>query len=133
MIALRDRPRAVGPGVHDAVHLGGEHDFVSPPEIAHGPPDDLLARSARVDIGRIEEVDPRVDGTLDVWPALVLAQGPPMISAVWFAVAHAAQTDAGDLKAGPAQGHVLHVHLRITHVPICGGHDDLVTVRHAAA
>lgn len=50
---------------HPAVHFCGEHDLMSFAVALQRGADDFLAPSATVDIGSIEEVNPRLDRLVD--------------------------------------------------------------------
>ena len=54
-VALR-----VGVLAHGAVHLGGQDDLV-PLDLGQRLADDLLGLAERVDVGGVDEVDPRVE------------------------------------------------------------------------
>ena len=53
----------VRPVAHPAVHLGGHDGLVAPP--GDGFPDVLLGDAARVDVRRVDEVDPDVERPVD--------------------------------------------------------------------
>ena len=61
MIALRERPCAVGARAHAAVHLGGDDDLVARGHREQRPAGDLFAGAGRVDVGGVEEVDAGVE------------------------------------------------------------------------
>src|SRR4051794_29441479 len=106
---LAGEPRAVGAGVHPAVHLGGQDDVVAVGEVADRPAGDLLAGAVGVDVRGVEEGDPAGQGLLDEPAAVLLAEGPGVVAPVRLAEAHHAETDAGHLETGVAQTRVLHV------------------------
>jgi hypothetical protein len=54
--------------------------------------ENFLGRAVRIDIGRIEKIDPKLDGLFDQRPALFLIKCPWMNPAVRDAVGHAADT-----------------------------------------
>jgi hypothetical protein len=59
-VLARQAP-VVGPGSHDAAHLGGQHVVVAAGEdLAQQPAGDLLADALRVDVRGVEEVDARL-------------------------------------------------------------------------
>ena len=62
---LAGQARAVRPRAHPAVHLGREHDVLARGEVAQRAAGDLLAAAAGVDVGGVEDVDPRVERVLD--------------------------------------------------------------------
>ncbi|HEY5294483.1 MAG TPA: hypothetical protein VIJ70_03310 [Gaiellaceae bacterium] len=81
--------------VHRAVHLGREHDGVAAP--FEGLADDLLRLAARVDVGRVDEVDACVERAVDDRDRLVVVGVAP------GAEHHRAQAERADLDAGAAQ------------------------------
>ena len=96
----RREPALVGPVPHVAVELGGHHDLL-PPSAALGEPaaDDLLggapALGAPVDVGRVEEVDPGLEGRVhDGERGGLVGLGPEV---------HGAEAEAADGEAGPAE------------------------------
>ena len=86
---LARQPRPVRSVAHPAVHLGGDDQLVPAPVLGQRAADDLLARPGGVDVRRVEEVDPGLDGRPDQRATLVLRQRPRMRSAVGFAEGHA--------------------------------------------
>ena len=97
---------ALGVGVvvvHRAVHFGRQDDAAALPvalkRLAHG----LLAAPAAVDVGRIQEVDPSLDGAVDD------------VEGFWFGGLapkhHAAQALHADLHPRPPEIAVFHVEL----------------------
>src|SRR4051812_9293254 len=93
---------------HRTMDLGGDDHLVALGEIAQCPAVDLLARSGRIDIGGVEEVDAQLQRTLNEGPALLLAQGPRMVSPVGLSISHAAKAQARHFQAGPAEIHIVH-------------------------
>ena len=81
--------------VHRAVHLRREHDRVAP--ALQGLADDLLGLAARVDVGRVDEVDPCVERTVDDVDRLVVVGVAP------GAEHHRAEAQRTDLQTGAAQ------------------------------
>ena len=90
------------------MHLCGDHHLVPSREILERAADNFLACAVGIDIGRVEERDAELKGTLDEGPALLLVQSLGMASATGNPVGHAAETQAGNLKAGAAEPHVIH-------------------------
>jgi hypothetical protein len=72
--------------------LRGDHDLVSPRELAEQLADDPFGRSCRIAVRRVEEVDPQVDGALDDGTAIVLTQRPGMSAGIRVAERHASET-----------------------------------------
>ena len=105
---LAGQAGAVGPLPHLPVHLGGDHHLVPAGELVEGPAEELLAGPTRIHIGRVEEVDPELQGLFDKRTALLLVEHPLMAATRGVAIAHATETDLRDVKAGPAQFDVLH-------------------------
>ena len=85
--------------MHPAVDLGRDHQLVAPAEVLQRPTDDLLAAAGRVHVRGVEEVDPRFERLTDQRPAGLLVERPRMGAAFRFAVAHAAQDEAGHLES----------------------------------
>ena len=90
---LARQPRAVRTEAHRVADLGRDDDLVAVGEVRKGAPDDLFARTLRVHVGGIEEVDAGFEGVLDQRPAVVLAERPHGVAAVGFDVGHAAEGD----------------------------------------
>ena len=105
---LPRQAHAVGPLVHPLVDLGRDHDLAAPRVVEQRPADDLLARSGRIHVGGVEEVDAEVERLLQERPARRLAEGPDVAAAVGLAVAHAAEAEARDVEAGAAELGVFH-------------------------
>ena len=99
---------AVRVGPHAAVDLGGEHDRIARGHFLEQLADDFFAGAIGVDVGGVEEVDAGVERLLDEGPGFFFRQRPGMGAAVGHAVAHAAETDAGDFEAAVAEAGVLH-------------------------
>src|SRR5208282_4244320 len=66
----------------------------------------LLAGADRIDVGGVEEVDPRLDRGGEMFARLVHRQHP--IAPLLVAVTHASEADARDGDSGLAQFRVLH-------------------------
>ena len=99
---LAGQPAGVAPSVHGEVHLGGDHHFIAVGHVAQGPPDDLLAGAQRIGVGRVEEVDAKLQRPLDDRAAGGLVDAPVLHAARLLPEAHAAEADAGDIQAGVA-------------------------------
>ena len=106
--ALVDRPHDPAPGVapavdvvaHRPVELGRQHDVVAPS--GDRPPDDQLVLPGAVDVGGVDEVDPRVDRPLD---------DPGTLGEVAVAPHpedHRAEPETAHLDTGRAERAVLH-------------------------
>ena len=81
--------------------LGCQHDVVAPSageRLAH----DLLRLTAGVDVGSIDEVDPRIQRAMDDPDRVV------MIGVAKGAEHHRAQAQRADRDAGASQGSVVH-------------------------
>ncbi len=98
----------VGSRPHPPVHLGREHDLVTPGEVGERPADDLLAGAVGVDVGGVEEVDPGLQRLPDQRARGLLVEGPLVHAPVGQTVGHAAQTDPRDVQARRTELHVLH-------------------------
>src|ERR1700733_12720403 len=83
--------------------LGRDHDVVTVREVPQRAAEDLLARALRVDVRRIEEVDPLPDRVLDEQTAVFLAERPGRVSAAWLAVSHRADRYRRDIQARGAE------------------------------
>ena len=97
---------AVRPGPHRAVDLGRHDDIVARGHLAQPPAGNLLADAVRVDVGRIEEVDPGFEGDGEMLTRLVSADRPGAPFPI--AVAHASQADARHGDSRIAKLRVLH-------------------------
>jgi hypothetical protein len=86
---------------HRPVHLGREHDVVAP---AAGEclADDLLRLPACVDVGRVDEVDARIERPVDDADALVVVRISPA------AEHHRAEAERADLDPGACELSIVH-------------------------
>ena len=100
--------RAVGAGPHAMIDLGGDHDFLAPDEVLQRPPDDFLAGPVRIHVGGVEEIDAEIERHADQRAALGLGQRPGMGAALRLAETHAAEAQAGHIKTGSAELHIVH-------------------------
>ena len=66
-----------------------------------------FAHPVGVNVGGVKEIDPHLQGALNIWTALFLIQDP-RIALGRLAVAHTAQANAGYFYAGVTQSNVLH-------------------------
>ena len=106
VLDLGDDPAAgaagtVGVLTHRAVDLGGEHDVVA--AALQRLADDLLRLAARVDVGGVDEVDPRIERAVDHPDALVL------VGVAGLAEHHGPQAVRADLDTSPTERAQLHV------------------------
>ncbi len=85
---------------HPAVELRREHDLVAPPR--ERLPDDLLVLAGRVDVRRVDDVDPGVQCCVDDPDALGVVGVPPR------AEHHRAEAQLADLDPGSTELPVLH-------------------------
>src|SRR3546814_14825069 len=58
----------IWPFTQRRIDLRCQHDLVAPGEVLQRSPDDFLARTVRVDVGGIEEVDAELDRLLNKRP-----------------------------------------------------------------
>jgi hypothetical protein len=65
-------------------------------------------KSHQVAIGGVEKIDSRFQRALDKRPALFFAEAPRVVASIAAAIAHAAETNARDIKAGAAELGVFH-------------------------
>ena len=79
---------------HRMVDLGGQHHVVAPP--AQCLPDDLLRLAAGVNVGGVDDVDPRVERGVDD------ARAGDTVGVAERAEHHRAQTKLAHLDAGTA-------------------------------
>lgn len=79
---------------HRAMDLRGHHDLVAPGERLQVLSRHFFARAVGIDVGCVEEGDPRLDGLLEVRPGLRFPHGPGVRALRAVAVRHAAETDA---------------------------------------
>src|SRR6202043_3898872 len=95
-------PLLVGVVAHRAVHLGRQDDMLAP-AAGQRLADDLLGLAARVDVGGVDEVDPRVERPVDDADALVVVGVAPL------AEHHGAETQWADVDAGASEIAMDHV------------------------
>src|SRR5438094_923493 len=111
-------PRKSGPngaGTHPAIHLGGYNHLIASGEVPDCAAQNFFAVAERIAIGGVKEIDARLEGLLDEWPALLLGQAPGMIAEIAAAIAHAAEANARDIEACAAELAIFH---RLSR-PIC--------------
>ncbi len=85
----------VGALPHRVEDLRGQHDVLA--VALEGRADDLLASSARVHVGRVDEVDTQLEGALDDRDGLLLLDDP--LPPIGRAKAHRSQADLTDARA----------------------------------
>ncbi len=91
-------------------HLGGNHNFVTGnADILKRPPQVLFAGPEGIDVGRVEEIDPKVDGVCHHSLRVFWAECPLMKIFRGFSVGHAAYADTGNLNPGFSEGSVFHI------------------------
>ena len=83
----------IGPGKE----LGGHHDLIPPGEVPQGPAQVLLAGTALIADGGVEEVDVQLQPPPDDLSGMRLVDGPGMLPVVCIAKAHAPHADPGYL------------------------------------
>jgi hypothetical protein len=88
--------------------LGGDHDLVAVGEVVQRAAEDLLRRALRVDVGRVEEGDPGLEGVPDERAAALLVERPGGVPAGRVAEGHRAERYGGDVEAGRAELDVVH-------------------------
>ena len=111
MMCARDSPRAFGPLSHLAMDLGGDHHLlVVDAEILQRLTEDRLALAAGIDIGRVDEVDARVEGRADQLVRVLLLELADLAPhVVRPAEGHGAEAKLGNEKAAMAKATILHV------------------------
>ena len=112
--------RLVGVVAHRAVELRREDDVVAPPA-GERLADDLLRLAARVDVGGVDEVDPRVERAVDDPDALVVVGLAP------GAEHHRPEAEGADVDAGAREGALFHAAGRY-----CGGEAATARTRHCS-
>ena len=99
------QPGPVGPGSHPAVHLGRDDHLVARRHLLQQPTGDLLAGAAGVDVGGVEDGDPRLQrgphdragGVLVHHPRVAAASGvaPALACRAWTSREHRASSPVG--------------------------------------
>ncbi len=107
VLASRHDPSArvalcVGVLAHDAVHLGGQNDLL-PILLGQRLAHDLLGLAERIDIGRVDEVDPRIERAVDDADGLVMVGRSPGPEH------HGAQTERAYFDTGAAERAKFHL------------------------
>jgi hypothetical protein len=92
---------AVGILAHRSPHLGREHDVIAP-AARQCLADDDLGLALRVDVGGVDEVDPRVQRAMNDPDAFVVVLVAPV------AEHHRAEAQLADRDAGASQKAMLH-------------------------
>ena len=98
--------RVVRPVAHRKARLGGEDDVVTA-----GPKrltDDLLRLAHRVDVGRVDHVDPGLESQVDLAPGLLHAAGADLGERAAAAEPHRAQRHGRDTQARAPELPVFH-------------------------
>ena len=93
-------------GTHLAVDLGGQ-DYLVPPSL-QGLADDLFRRAFAIDVGRVDEVDPGVERSLDDANGVVDVRVAP------GAEHHGSQAERADVHSCLAELSIFHGHRRKT-------------------
>ena len=83
----------IGPGKE----LGGHHDLIPPGKVPQRPAQVLLAGTALIADGGVEEVDPQLQPPPDDLSGMRLVDGLGMLPVVCIAKAHAPHADTGYL------------------------------------
>ncbi len=104
---LAGKAHAVGPIMHLAEHLGGEHIVFALAEFLENRSGDFLAGALGVDIGGVVEVDSGIPGTAEKRARIIEPEHPGALFGN-LAERHAAETQAADLESGLAKTHILH-------------------------
>jgi hypothetical protein len=84
------------------MHFGSDDNLISFREVFQRAPEDLLARPNGIDVSRIEEIDPHLDGFLDDRPAVFFVQYPFVNPTLRVPKSHATEADARDLHPCPS-------------------------------
>ena len=108
-------PAVVRPLAHGKARLGGDQHAalaLAPQRLA----DDLLRGAGRIDIGRVDQIDPGIDAEIDLPARLLHADIAHLGEVPLAAHGHGAEGDGGDLQAGAAEQAIFHVGIRG-----CGG------------
>src|SRR5580704_12583220 len=105
---------------HAAPDLGGEHDIVALREFLERPPHDLFAGANRINVRRVEEIDPGLERLGDERTTVALIECPRLRFARRRAIAHTAQTDAGYFEPRMAKPDIVHRVLLVGSVRIPG-------------
>ena len=102
---LAAEPFLIGTAPHSSAHLGGDHDFIARGHFPQILARDLFAQARRVNVGGVEEIDPRIERDFEMLARILLvhvpaarADGP--IGHIAAAIAHASQTNAGHRNSG---------------------------------
>src|ERR1700733_9132044 len=99
----------VGARSHPPVQLGRDDDVSARRVVDDGAAKELLARSVRVAVGGVEEVDSGIESPADDRPGALLVERPGAAARHGIAESHTPQTQRGDLQTGPAELAVPHV------------------------
>ena len=91
------------------VNLRGKHHILAPDaQASQCRAQKLLARAVGIAVGRVEEVDAKVERMLYHLSRLILAECPQMEVGRWPSVRHAAHADARDADVGVSKSCVFH-------------------------
>jgi hypothetical protein len=108
-MALRESPLPLG----SSIDLGGnDNGFASDVGVQESPQHGLAGTDG-IDVGRVEEVDAKIQGLFQEEMAGGLIQRPSVASGLGPArggcpVSHASEADARDLETGLAQVDIVH-------------------------
>jgi hypothetical protein len=106
---LARQPALIGRRPHGLAQLGRHHDMLAVGgKFLQCPAGDFLAHAQRIDIGGVEEIDPRVQGAHVKGIALAFLQHP--VTPLRRPIGHGPQADFRDFQARGAQTN--HIHCR---------------------
>jgi hypothetical protein len=91
-------PAAIRALMHSAPHFGGNDHLTPVGEVLNCAPEDFLALTVGIDIGRIEKIDPQFEGFLDNQPAVFLINNLFVKRTFRVSKPHATEADARDFR-----------------------------------
>jgi hypothetical protein len=97
-ITLKGKHYSVG--LHFAIHLGGNDYLVQIREVLQSASEDLLTPPNGLDIGRIEEIDPQLEGFLDDRLAFFFVEHPLVNPTLRVPEPHATKADSRHVHSG---------------------------------
>ena len=110
---LPGQTAAIGLVSHGTVDLGGDDDGFAAGVCFQESPENDFAVAARINIGGVEKIDPKIEGLAQEGLAFLFAKDPWVAAGFGFAcgrrsIGHAPKTYAGNFEAGLAETDVVH-------------------------
>src|SRR5579859_6210797 len=101
---LPGKPAVIRPLPHLPPNLGRDHQVIPvKPQITNSLPRKLLRPALRIHIGRVDEIDPRIDRSFHYLVHRILVKGADHLRPTLAAKSHGTETEFGDPQPGIAE------------------------------